>query len=599
MFLSAMEFYEKLYKEIMYIDIRQLLKNPEFKIMGLHIVNRALPLITPSEVLFLYTDTVALINDASNEVRDIVYEILIYIYKNLRGQIDLKISERTGALLLEGILDTDSDIQGRLIKFWSDPEQLPVSLEKRLERLLCNIYINESKNFLTTATILLLHPAIVDPVSALPLFHYTPGQDVKHIERKIDTNWRRNASLTRPPLFVETKALKQTIETLSTQIDGIRATQATGGDEPETVLFTPTVDPNTFFTTRNVFRSNIITQDSFFVSTQSKTLNRRSNLMDSQETSTQTHTGYSHLRQRFLKDQDKIQREKALKAINYRTSNEQKQRTARQEREMNVTLYRRYRDGDFPDLTVNSLAILLPLQALLRHDKHIARQVFIELFAVSVKIGDAQEFSVYNQVIGNRTNTILNSFVSGDPTFVATLFNIAINNAQIFQITPQSVKNVSKATNNISLGILYLEERLNIMDNNDHESSRQSHTSWSTRSSNSLATEEHWVQLAELYRCLSEHDVLNGIFANKIDVDRRLPFAINAMAENRFDRADKIWLEILEAMSQEKPEQDFCYQGHFDCLAALGNWDALQQNASQQLTTMDEVILKILNLYPK
>lgn len=581
MFLAAMDFYDQhLFSEITYtIDIYQLLKNPEFKVMALHIINRALPLITVPEVLTLNSKVVALIDDASNEVREIVYEILIYIYKNLAGQIGLEELERIGTLLLEGILDTDPDIQGSLIKLWSDPDQLPGALDQRMERLFYKIYKKEARNFLTTAAILLLQPAIVDPVSALPLFHYTPGADVRHIERKIDTHWRRNASLTRPPLFVETKALKQSIMTLSTQFDGIRATLPEEG--MDTVPFTPTVDPNTFFTSRNMFRSNIVTQESLFVSTQSTALSRRSNIIESQEMSTQQQTGYNHLRQRFLKGQPLYGR--LLKASNYSRNNELRQRTARQEQTMKVTLYRRYRDGDFPDLNINSLAILLPLQALLRHDKQITRQVFNELFEASLKIGKARELSLYTEKIGLSTNMIMNSFVSGDPTFVATLLNIAIQNAKLFEIEPKTVKNVAKATNNISLGILYLEERLNLINTS------QPYVVWSSPKSERVYAEDHWVQMAELYRCLSEHDHLNVIFANKIKVDPRVPKAISAISEHRFDRADDIWVKILESIVKDKPELDFCYEGHYNCLAALAQWGELEQNVNQQFSSMDEV----------
>ncbi|XP_063698060.1 DNA-dependent protein kinase catalytic subunit-like [Culicoides brevitarsis] len=564
MFLAAMEFYENhLFKEIIYtINIRQLLKQPDFKIMALHIINRALPLITPTEVLFLFTDVTALINDASSQVREIVYEILIFIYKNLAGKVDLRNIDRTGAYLLEGILDSNPEIQARLIKFWSDPEQLPLGLDKRMEKLFCQIYKHDAKNFLTAATLLLLHPAIVDPTSALPLFHYTPPEDVKHVEKRIDTNWRRNASLTRPPLFVETKTLRQTIQTLSSQVDGIRVTQT--ADKAETTNFTPTIDPNDFFTSKNVFGSNIVTQDSFLVRTQQQpSLSRRSNFVT--ETQETQKSGFSHLRQRFLKDESKIQKEKALKAINFRYSNEQKRRSERRENELRVTLYRRYRDGDFPDLTINSLALLLPLQALLRHDKQVTRQVFTEIFAVSQKIARNE---VLNQLIGNQTNSIMDSFVSGDATFIATLLDIAITNAKTFKISPGAVKNVAKASNNLTLGILYLEERLNVIENGQ---------------------EDHWAQLAELYRCLSEHDVLNGIFANKINVDNRLPEAIQAMAENKFEHANDIWIEILGSVERGKPEEDFCFQAHFDCLAALGDWDGLVKNVRRKCGELNEV----------
>uniref|UniRef100_A0A336M7V8 non-specific serine/threonine protein kinase n=1 Tax=Culicoides sonorensis TaxID=179676 RepID=A0A336M7V8_CULSO len=586
MFLSGMKYYDKsfLYKEIMStIDLKQLLRNPDFKVISLHIVNRALPLVSPKEVESLYSEVATLIDDSSSEIRDIVYEILMFIYKELAGQIDLNILTATGSFLVEGILDTDVEIQKILIKFWSDPNQLPSALDKRLEKLLCDIYKANSSNFLTAATLLLLYPAITDPNSALPLFQYTPGPDVKHVERFIDTSWRRSMTFTKPPLFVETKALKKTLHTISTQIEGIQMSQNSSQENPEGVPFTPTIDPSLFFNVRDDFSKSIVTQDSFVVPTQVKTLTRRSNLLETQMIAN-SQSNYGHLRQRFTKQSQNIQRDKAIRAISYRNQRQQESKNAAKERQLSVTLYRRYRDGDFPDLNINALAILLPLQALLKFDKNIARQVLNELFKITSKIGLAREMPIHQSTIANGISRILLKIENSvDMTFVATLFDFAIVNSSVFTMLPETVKNISKASNNITLGILYLEERLNLIDGESDE------TSLISSVSGNMSVEEHWMQLTDLYRCLSEHDMLNSIFANQIQVDGRLPKAISMMAENRFDLADELWTEILEAINEDKYEYDFSFQSRYDCLASLSDWDALEQNVAPYLAQNEKI----------
>ena len=114
-------------------------------------------------------------------------------------------------------------------------------------------------------------------------------------------------------------------------------------------------------------------------------------------------------RKRFIRDKGEISRKHAIKAVAERESREIKSKKENR-RDKNVVLYRRYRSGDFPDFLINSLAILMPLQALARKDQHIAKTVFISVFEaliINFKESGAAEELKYYSLINSAISTIL------------------------------------------------------------------------------------------------------------------------------------------------------------------------------------------------
>lgn len=587
MFLQAIQYFDgRFYDEMIAVGIQKLLKISEYQLTTLHIINKSLALIKPLECLMFYKDVTALINNSS-EIREVVYEILMYIYKNYQTKIEIdKIwIKKTGAMLLDGILDEDQEIRARLIKFWSEEAQLPGTVEKRMAKLLCMMYYSENdSNFLTSVVQLLLFPAVMDTSAKSPLFPYTQAADIKHFECKIDTNWRRNTQFTRPPLFAETRTLKATLETLSTQ-------KKFGSDEDANdVLFTPTIDPLTLWTAKENFKSQVTAQHSLFVETQHVFLNRRSGQNTQGEPSSSSSQGgksFNHLRQRFLKSKSSQQRDKVVNAVTRRKLSPNLNEKKRQI--LDVTLYRRYRDGTFPDLNINKLAILLPLQALMRFDPIMAREVFIQLFDFSTKLfPDRYQLNSYMMEINDGIINIMNETKLANSSLLAALLTVSFRYSKKIHIPPSTVSTVARATNNLSLGVLYLEERLITMDPDPEPNETRSLSS--SQTSMASQTELHWLHLAEIYRSMSEHDVLNGIFADKLQADSLLPKAINNMAGCRYDLSINIWEEIfMKYQHKLSIEQDFCFEAYYKCIASLADWSHLTEKVSQELTSMEDV----------
>ena len=52
-----------------------------------------------------------------------------------------------------------------------------------------------------------------------------------------------------------------------------------------------------------------------------------------------------------------------------------------QQRRNNVTLYRQYRIGELPDIQIDFKDFLMPLMAIVRQDRALATEIFVEVFA--------------------------------------------------------------------------------------------------------------------------------------------------------------------------------------------------------------------------
>lgn len=141
-------------------------------------------------------------------------------------------------------------------------------------------------------------------------------------------------------------------------------------------------------------------------------------------------------RTRFIRDRNKMSREQAFRAVDEREYKALKSKNDKS-RDKNVVLYRRYRSGDFPDFFINSLAILMPLQALARKDQHIAKIVFTIVYEALIanfkedSIGSEANFyasinsSIANilQVNSNQMNKLkYENFVFFSPTKAANHF---------------------------------------------------------------------------------------------------------------------------------------------------------------------------------
>lgn len=168
-----------------------------------------------------------------------------------------------------------------------------------------------------------------------------------------------------------------------------------------------------------------------------------------------------------------------------------------------------------------------------------------------------------------------------EPLVFGSLMEIALTNPKVFNLPIDVVTMLSMANNMMSIGILYIENRLNI--SSDASGSRAEKISNSSTDSE----EDRWLKLSKMYRNLTEHDIVAGIFADKLNVDEKITRAIELEQNNDFPNAQKIYLEVI--LRQNKLEVDFCYEAYYKCFEYLSDWSTLSTTLQQQYESYDEL----------
>lgn len=353
------------------------------------------------------------------------------------------------------------------------------------------------------------------------------------------------------------------------------------------LVFEPTQDPQMMSQTSNNF--TLQTQSSLLFSVEPQKLNRRS-----QRVSTTSENGQSAvdksfylLRKRFLRDKEKTNRLQALAAIDRHSFKAAVQSHAQPKKERQVTLYRRYRHGEYPDLLINSLALLLPLNGLIKRDKLLARQVLIAIFnAVIEELGfNSKQFIIS---LSAFIEEIFNKSKNAEPMVFAAALEIALTNPKYFNLPPEIVSSFCCSNNMQAIGILYLESRLHC--NWDTDELRSAKTTTSTVD----AEQKHWLKLSEMYRSLAENDIVAGIFSDKLNVDEKIPKAIELELNGDYLGAQKIYFDVISR--GKLLEQDFAYQSYYQVFECLSDWTSLAKVCQNQYNDVEDLWTDEFNL---
>lgn len=579
MFLARVTSYEaNVYQEVVTIKIKSLLQSKEYQLLALHIINKVLPKMNAIEIGQILPDICALSSLKYADCRDVVYEIMIYVRKtytepHLRGM--------ASTVLLNGLNDIDAQLQRNIFTYWSQHEQMPVPLRERIVRLFQDMYDPlAERNFVGYCSQLLLEPAIGHKDSKLPIMQDRNDRDAKYHEYQINTNWRTQNLSLHAPMFTESQHRQMVGGEIASVHKYLRATV-----NAASLRFDPTIDPTVMQHRNSSF--SLQSQSSLLFSDAPQTLDRRSERVENSGMATAPTTDkknpYNRLRERILRDTNLMNRTMALKAVErnaYRTvMQSQKQKSVAGK----VTLYRRYRFGDYPDFFINNLAFLLPLQALIRHDAVVARQVLVTTFkAIAQSVGPmAGQFLLS---IGDLVKSIFAKSKQCDSTMFSALVEIALIDTNAFNIATGDLVTVSNANNMMANGILLLEDRLNGKIATTHRGNSSTRRDASTTIDDET---DHWIQLAKMYSNLSEFDVVAGIFAEKLDTDARLPKAIECESMADYASALDLYLKIID--DEPKVENDFAYQSLFRCVEKMGDWSGLAKYIEEQIDEPDEL----------
>ncbi|KAI9103040.1 hypothetical protein DFS34DRAFT_576740, partial [Phlyctochytrium arcticum] len=248
-----------------------------------------------------------------------------------------------------------------------------------------------------------------------------------------------------------------------------------------------------------------------------------------------------------------------------------------------VTLARKYRIGELPDIQIQIKEIIDPLQKLASRDGEVGREVFSSLIISiyeQVDNSEPESDAEYRTGIENSLNNILTESVQLYPPLIATVLSILLK-LPSHQCTPSAISRASEGSSNNALGILLLEKLASSIGTHSQPSAKRSRTSRTTIKSQPV---EFWTQLANLYRSMNKADVYRPLYYSKVSRNQDLKEAIAAELDGQYDRALQAYKAAQSAEDTlADHEANLCHKGIAESLETTSHKKLLESNHGKDL----------------
>ncbi|KAL4240201.1 hypothetical protein ACF0H5_000995 [Mactra antiquata] len=584
------------------------------QLVSLKIIKSILPKLKCGEVSILIPLIVGFSGNPSTGCRIIMYDILMWTYDNYRyedTEEGHKIILLTKECLLKGLVDDDLHCRLQVQNFWSSETRLPTGTLDRLVAMLEAMYspVTEQQ-YLSYATNLLLEMTSKSPDYQREIFD-KPLSECKFSDCSIKSSWRhRHAAMT--PLFATLSSQADVLDN-DDSMEGVRATQdvlqfsqtqAGTSKGPFNWLTQSSLD--TYADATNVAMDTQTSQSSLLFnvgtseSQSSGTSRSRSKpgpgfgkqklpeikktTAGNKEKDIGDRSELYRLKRRFLKDKEQSSLYFAKENIRIKQMREIAQKEQKVRRENQVTLYRKYRAGDLPDIQIKYSYIIAPLQALAHRDSLVAKLlmsgIFQAIFAQIEEIKTEREMTECIDQINKSLDHILSQSTIYYPPFVACMLDILYNLRNHLKVDVSSIGSSCIYSKLQPLGISVLEERLIQYDPGESRATKRRRVEVDVPVSSDV---NHWIELARLYKSLEEYDVLMGIFSGKIGTLDITRHALESEGRGDYYNARKLYAEALNPEitslddSVNQAEIDLLEDGRMKCLKYLSQWETLQK----------------------
>ncbi|XP_049420989.1 DNA-dependent protein kinase catalytic subunit isoform X2 [Epinephelus fuscoguttatus] len=579
----------------------------------LDIIHKILAHLSPVELQEFLGAVTAFVSHPSPVCRERMYDILMWIQDNysdaesMEDNTSLEVLNAAKEALLQGLSEENQGLQLYVRNFWSQEKRLPAATLERMLTVLRSLYSCQiEKCFLSLATNLLLEMTSQSPDFKRNIFEY-PLSECTFQDYVIDSNWRfRSTVMT--PMFVETQSSQGPESVAATQSGSMKGklratqtslefsqTQTAGRRTAYNWLTGSSVDTLAEYTLGSESLSSLLAFDKKAERQTARRpvgegfgLRRLTASTDEVDRRTRAENEQRNnilrLRRRFLKDQEKVSLNYAQKEIQQQRQKKEEKADQRLRKEAQVTLYRNYRVGDFPDIQIPHSSLIAPLQALAQRDPILAKQLFSSLFAGILQEMETHKPRGESGRIKEELRCNMNTFLSKStlcfPPFIACVQDMCHKNKELQQLDPGAISSTCLMSLQQPSGILLLEEGLLQGGGQNEPPAKRS------RGRKEIPPDTNkWIHLARLYRSLEDYDVVRGIFSGKVGTKSITCAALQAEANTDFAEAVKLYNEALntEQWSDEEPtesEKDFWDIAAMEAYGHLTEWKSLQYCAT-------------------
>ncbi|EAL66880.2 DNA-dependent protein kinase subunit [Dictyostelium discoideum AX4] len=551
---------------------------------------------TVNQILSLLLSNNWFTSNVTNEYsRSLYYDIIIYIYNNFIEYQDQS-NENSKDLVLSlliGLSDESDSINKKLLQFWdNNSKTLSASSNQRLQQFFDIMYSPETESKWVANSCCLLFQLCNRSSDFTKLLFDKPLSECTFKEVQVDSSWQHR-TLNMNPLFSSSQygiddATTDESNGDSMQLDEIRATQAPNFTLTQTAFseFYPS-SSQSYGGTNNNTGSSQLSSSSSSSGSQSSSQNNSSSKRKQKITNDPKLINNSELRRRFKKIDDRGADERIVKfarlQVKRNIEREAYFEKSKQARENQITMIRKYRVGELPDIQIKLQDIIKPLQLLCQRDSTIGVNVFSSLFTALYKNTPKESIRTFQCNIKKLIDSIVER-CKFNSTLVSSILNISEKNLE-FSPEFSKIKDISLNSNNHPMAIILCEKLILSLQN----TTKASTTNQAQKLQQQQQLNQGWDSLRELYKSLKEDDIIMGLIEKQMGGD--IPYTKKALEfELKGD-----WVNVLkvydEATSKLESGELNQYQGNLsesetalwengrlECFTKLCNWSALKDN---------------------
>uniref|UniRef100_T1IKI7 DNA-dependent protein kinase catalytic subunit CC3 domain-containing protein n=1 Tax=Strigamia maritima TaxID=126957 RepID=T1IKI7_STRMM len=535
-------------------DIDKLItqRQEKIQVVALKIVDKIARFCSAVDLLFLVKNVCVVLSQPNVLCRKLAYDICMWVYDNYKDETSgsgEELKNEAKNALLAGLADNEIGLKLLVTNYWSHETRTPTTTLDRTLVILDNFYCpSVEQHFLGYGSFLLLEMASRSPDYNRKIFEY-PLTECNFVDYSVNYAWNARHSVM-TPMFTQQSQLN-----LKEEEKVIKATQ-------QEFDFAPTQQSgaynwltqssvNTFALTASL---NASSGSSAMLFTQTKRiqtpgLNFGQEMLHPTSENSQSQLTQSldtlRLKQRILKDVERSKRFFAKREA-IKQKNNREMESVRVEKERNqVTMYRKYRIGDFPDIQINYSALIMPLQALAEKDDVVAKMLLTSLIeAILTELINIQEKKERENVyygLTNSLNSILKKSTKYLPALIGFVMEIAYTQSNNVRLDCDEIAATCIASSQQNLGILLLEA--NIIARKTIPGEPMSKRRKIVVSGSSDV--QLWLKLVELYKSLNNYDMVRGILNKKFANRDLLREALDYESIGDYNAAAKLYEQVI------------------------------------------------------
>ncbi|KAJ3219137.1 hypothetical protein HDU67_002470 [Dinochytrium kinnereticum] len=565
--LSWSDEIDDLFPELMNLNLEALLRHRdvECQTFTLRILATISERLKSGEVsMFISTAIETFLHHPSERCRAAFFSLIYQLDKAGKfSGLDKMMDQLVKRAFLVGLNDPDAGIRQSMSEYVNSTMFGSKSLLDRVVEILRDWYIPQMEDeFLACSLELILAASENSPSYSENMYSSLSGMIFNDKNIIIDNTWSNNRSM--QPLFAATLAQDSGVHANSEGIDvegGVRATQD--------MIWTPTQD-----------LSPSLARQIYTLSTPE--FDRMPSISKARETRSGG-TAPKLLRPlRFSKSQEDDSRFYYADEADRRKKRQRKMiEQQKQARERKVTLFRKYREGELPDIEIKYKDVILPLRALIGRDTDIAMTLFASLFTeIHSRAGEKEVWHDKKIAFEDGVKSLLNQSSTYVPSFIGSMLKICHDISDVrCKIDTQVIARVADGSANYHLGVLVIEKTL--MSAPTVISSKRVKTSTRSLKDDAIG----WIELAKLYKGLDLNEIYRGIYethasssyVTKDEKYNRITDGIAAELIGDFEKAKNMYLEGLrgEDIEANKSEPELWAISRLRCFQKLGEWEIL------------------------